>query len=54
MVNFMLQFKLLEPKPAFTDYAARVTDRDAYRRAKEIDGKLIAEMQAQQQQAQPA
>ena len=55
MVNFMLQFKLLEPKPAFTDYAARVTDRDAYRRAKEIDGKLIAEMQAkQQQEEQPA
>jgi glutathione S-transferase len=48
-VNFMLQFKLLEPKPVFTDYAARMTDRDAYRRAKEIDGKLIAESQAQQQ-----
>ncbi|MES2136014.1 MAG: glutathione S-transferase family protein [Pseudomonadota bacterium] len=55
MVNFMLQFNLLDPRPAFTDYAARVTDRDAYRRAKDIDGKLIAEMQAQQQQApQPA
>jgi glutathione S-transferase len=55
MVNFMLQFKLLEPKPVFSDYAARMTDRDAYRRAKDIDGKLIAEMQAQQQpQQQPA
>jgi glutathione S-transferase len=53
-VNFMLQFKLLEPKPVFTDYAARMTDRDAYRRAKEIDGKLIAEMQAAQPQPQPA
>ncbi|MBA3667908.1 MAG: glutathione S-transferase family protein [Sphingomonas sp.] len=52
-VNYMLEFKLLEPKPVFTDYAARMTDRDAYRRAKEIDGKLIAEMQAQQQ-PQPA
>ncbi len=51
-VNFMLQFKLLEPKPVFTDYAARMTDRDAYRRAQEIDGKLIAEMQARQ--AEPA
>jgi hypothetical protein len=30
----------------------RAITRDAYRRAKEIDGKLIAEMQAQQ--AQPA
>ena len=36
--------------PVFTDYAARMTDRDAYRRAKDIDGKLIAEMQAQQQE----
>ncbi|WP_310466929.1 glutathione S-transferase family protein [Sphingomonas sp.] len=54
MVNFMLQFKLLEPKPAFTDYAARVTDRDAYRRAKEIDAKLAAEIQAKQAAPQPA
>jgi glutathione S-transferase len=46
MVNFMLQFKLLEAKPVFTDYAARVTDRDAFRRAVEIDDKLIAEAQA--------
>ena len=45
MVGFMLQFNLLDPRPAFTDYVARVTDRPAYRRAKEIDGKLIAEMQ---------
>ncbi len=49
-VNFMLQFKLLEPTPVFTDYAARMTDRDAYRRAKHIDGKLIAEIQAKQPQ----
>ena len=48
MVNFMLAFKLLEPRPVFTDYAARVTDRDAYRRAKDIDGKLIAQSQASQ------
>ncbi len=54
-VNFMLQFNLLEPRPVFTEYAARMTDRDAYRRAKEIDGKLIAEMQAEQPPAaQPA
>jgi glutathione S-transferase len=53
-VNFMLQFKLLEPTPVFTDYAARMTDRDAYRRAKDIDGKLIAEMQAAAPQPQPA
>ncbi|MEO6114381.1 MAG: glutathione S-transferase family protein [Sphingomicrobium sp.] len=45
MVNFMLSFKLLDPRPAFTDYVARVTDRPAYRRAKDIDSALIAEMQ---------
>ena len=43
MVNFMLTFKLLDPTPVFSDYAARMTDRSAYRRAKEIDAKLIAE-----------
>ena len=54
-VNFMLQFNLLEPRPVFTDYAARMTDRDAFRRARDIDGKLIAEMQAKQAAAaQPA
>jgi hypothetical protein len=30
---------------------ARMTDRDAYRRAQEIDGKLIEENQAQRQPA---
>ena len=43
MVNFMLTFKLLDPTPVFTDYAARMTDRPAYRRAQGIDAKLIAE-----------
>jgi glutathione S-transferase len=46
MVNFMLQFKLLEAKPVFTDYATRVTDRDAFRRAAEMDDGLIAQAQA--------
>ena len=45
-INFMLMFKLLEPTPAFTDYAARMTDRDAYRRAQKIDAELIAEQAA--------
>ena len=53
-VNFMLQFNLLDPRPVFTDYAKRMTDRDAYRRAIGIDDKLIAEAQAQQPQPQPA
>ena len=46
MIGFMLQFNLLEPRPVFTDYVARVTDRDAYRRAKQIDADLIAKAQA--------
>ena len=48
-VNFMLRFKLLDPRPVFTDYAARMTDRPAFRRAEEIDDRLIAEMQAKQE-----
>ena len=47
-VGFMLRFNLLEPRPVFTEYAARATDREAGRRAQEIDGKLIAEAQAKQ------
>ena len=54
-INFMLTFNLLESRPAFVEYARRMTDRPAYHRAKEIDGKLIAEMEAQKAQApQPA
>jgi glutathione S-transferase len=49
-VNFMLAFNLLEPREVFVDYARRMTDRPAYRRAKEIDAKLIAEAQPAQQQ----
>ena len=52
-IGFMIKFNLLEPRPAFTRYLERVTDRDAFRRASEIDDQLIAEAQAQQQQAQP-
>ncbi|MES2002276.1 MAG: glutathione S-transferase family protein [Pseudomonadota bacterium] len=53
-INFMLMFKMLEPTPAFTDYAARMTDRDAYRRATAIDAKLIAEQAAAAAAPQPA
>ena len=52
-VNFMLAFNLLEPRPAFVDYARRTTDRPAYHRAKELDAQLIAEIQARQS-PQPA
>ncbi len=47
-IAFMLKFNLLEPRPAFTEYVARATGREAGRRAQEIDGKLIAEIQAKQ------
>ena len=53
-VNFMLAFNLLEPRPVFVDYARRMTDRPAYERAREIDGKLIAEIEARKSQPQPA
>jgi glutathione S-transferase len=53
-VNFMLAFDLLEPREVFIDYARRMTDREAYRRAKEIDSRLIAEAQQQPVQPQPA
>jgi len=43
-LGFMLQFGLLEPRPAFSDYVSRVTDRPAYHRAKKIDADLIAAM----------
>jgi glutathione S-transferase len=54
MVNFMIGFKLLQPRPAFTDYAARTTDRDAYRRATAIDAALVAEEAAKAPAQQPA
>ena len=43
-LGFMLMFGLLEPRPVFNDYVARVTDREAYRRAKDIDAKAAEEM----------
>ena len=36
-IGFMLMFGLLEPRPAFTAYVASVTDREAYRRGKQMD-----------------
>jgi hypothetical protein len=42
----MMMFKLLEPRPAFTDYLASVTGRPAYARAKAIDEALIADSKA--------
>ena len=40
------QFGTLPSLQPFLDYGARLSSRDAYQRGKEIDGKLIAQMQA--------
>ena len=43
------QFGTMPKRPEFEAYAERLSGREAYRRAKDIDGKLIAEMQAKQE-----
>lgn len=53
-INFMTMFKLLEPRPAFTDYVARITDREAYHRARKIDAEALTHMQAAHPPAQKA
>lgn len=45
MVNFMLTFKLLPEREAFVDFAKRMIDRPAYRRAQELDQAAMAEAQ---------
>ncbi|MBA3730406.1 MAG: glutathione S-transferase family protein [Sphingomonas sp.] len=49
-LGFLLQFGLLEPRPAFRDYVARVTDRPAYARARKIDADLVAAAAASSEQ----
>lgn len=44
------QFKTLPERPEFLAYGERLSSRPAYKRAKDIDGKLIAEMQAKQKE----
>jgi len=41
-LGFMLMFGMLEKRPVFTDYVARMTDRPAYARAKQLDADLAA------------
>ncbi len=45
-LNFMLRFGILEPRPAFTDYLARLTSREGYARATAIDEALMKEAAA--------
>ena len=40
-IGWGLEFGSVEERPGFADYAARVRDRDAYRRAVELDDALM-------------
>lgn len=40
-VGWGMQFKTVDPRPAFVKYWKRVSDRDAYRRAQDIDNAAI-------------
>lgn len=45
-IDWGLQFGSIPTRPSFEAYAARIRERDAYQAGKAIDGKLIAEAQA--------
>lgn len=46
-IDWGLSFNSIPSRPAFEDYAARLRERPAYQRQKEIDTALIAKMQKQ-------
>lgn len=46
-IDWGLSFQSIPSRPAFEHYAARLRERPAYKRQKEIDGALIAAMQKQ-------
>jgi glutathione S-transferase len=46
-VGWGLEFKSIDERPGFADYAARVRDRDAWRRGNELDEAAAAELEAQ-------
>ncbi|MBV9932626.1 MAG: glutathione S-transferase family protein [Alphaproteobacteria bacterium] len=47
-IGWGMEFGIVEARPAFADYVGRLKDRPAYKRAMDIDDKLIAEQKAQQ------
>jgi len=47
-IDWGIQFGTISDRPAFAPYVERLRQRPAYRRAREIDGALIAQMQAGQ------
>ncbi|MEO1264641.1 MAG: glutathione S-transferase family protein [Pseudomonadota bacterium] len=42
MLEYALNFEMIAPQPALTDYVARVTDRDGHKRANDKDNALMA------------
>ena len=53
-IMFPLQFGMLPERDSFTGYRDRLQARDAYKRANQIDEKIIAETNAPRVQPQPA
>ena len=53
-IMFPLQFGMVPERDSFTSYRDRLQQRPAYKRATDIDEKIIAEMQATPAQPQPA
>ena len=45
-IGWGLEYKSVEERPGFAEYAARVRDRDAYRRGNELDEAAMAESEA--------
>ena len=52
-IMFPMQFGMMPEKDSFVRYRERLTSREAYKRAAEIDDKAQAEIQPPQQQGQP-
>lgn len=52
-IMFPMQFGMIPEKESFLRYRDRLAARDAYKRANEIDEKIIAEMGMQPSQPQP-
>ena len=44
-IGWGLQFKTIDARPAFTDYWSRIEDRDARRRASELDDALMPQQE---------
>jgi len=53
-IMFPMQFGMLAERDSFTRYRDRLQARDAYKRAADLDEKIIAEMQGSPAQPQPA